>query len=85
MKDLIGRKVLLKPKSSRDAFDMFLNGKTGIVESVEQDFENRIYIAVVLEEDEGRDLGFAKSVGHRFFFDLDEIEILPANSPNEHE
>lgn len=76
MKDLIGKKVKLKPKKSRDAFDMFLEEKCGIVESVEQDFEDRVYVAVVLEDDDGKDLGFAKSVGHRFFFDLDEIEIL---------
>lgn len=82
MKDLVGKKVLLKPKKSRDAFDIFLDGKTATVESIEQDFEDRIYVAVVLDEDEGRDLGFAKSVGHRFFFDLDEVEVLPTNSTN---
>lgn len=76
MKNLVGKKVLLKPKKSRDAFDMFLDGKRGIVESIEQDFEDRIYVAVVLDIDEGKDLGFEKKVGHRFFFDVDEIEVL---------
>lgn len=76
MKDLVGKKVILKPKKGRDAFDIFLQDKIGIVESVEEDFEGRIYAAVVLEDDEGKDLGFDKRTAHRFFFDLDELEII---------
>lgn len=76
MKHLIGKRVVLRPKKSRDAFDMFLKDKIGIVESVEEDFEARVYAAIVLEDDEGKDLGFEKKIAHRFFFDLDEIEVL---------
>lgn len=76
MKNLVGRKVILKPKAGRDVFDLFLKDKIGIVESIETDFENRIYIAVILEDDEGKDLGFEHKVGHRFFFDTDEIELV---------
>ena len=76
MKDLTGKKVRLAPKKGRDAFDMFLAGKTGTVESIERDFEDRVYAAVVLDDDEGRDLGLQKSVAHRFFFDLDELIVL---------
>ncbi|HQU83438.1 MAG TPA: hypothetical protein PKY59_09950 [Pyrinomonadaceae bacterium] len=76
MKDLVGKKVILKPKNGRDAFDIFLKDKIGIVESIEEDFENRIYAAVVLEDDDGRDLGFEKKIAHRFFFDLDELEFI---------
>jgi hypothetical protein len=74
--DLVGQKVRLWPKKGRDAFDMFLEGKTGVVESVEIDHEDRTYLAVVLDEDEGRDLGIEKKVGHRFFFDVDEVQKL---------
>ena len=76
MKDLIGKKVVLKPKDGRDALDLFLRGKTAIVESMETDFEDRIYAAVVLEIDAGKDLGIEKKIAHRFFFDLDELEIV---------
>lgn len=76
MKDLVGKKVILKPKKNRDAFDIFLKDKIGIIESVEEDFENRLFAAVVLESDEGKDLGFDKKTAHRFFFELDEIEFL---------
>ena len=76
MKELIGKKVRLKPKAGRDAFDLFLRERTATVESVEIDFEDRTYLAVVLDDDEGRDLGLEKQIGHRFFVDLDEVEIL---------
>lgn len=76
MKKLIGKKVILKPKMGRDVFDMFLAGKTATIESVEVDFENRTYLAVVLDDDEGKDLGFQQKIGHRFFFDTDEIELI---------
>lgn len=76
MKDLVGKKVVLKPKSGRDVFDMFLAGKTATVESVEVDLEDRTYLAVVLDDDEGKDLGFQQKIGHRFFFEPDEIELI---------
>lgn len=76
MTDLVGKRVILKPRKGRDAFDIFLENKIAVVESIETDFENRVYAAVVLEADEGADLGFARKIAHRFFFDLDEIEVL---------
>jgi hypothetical protein len=47
------------------------------VESVEQDYEGRLHIAVVLEEDPGRELGMMRQPGHRFFFGADEVEPEP--------
>jgi hypothetical protein len=71
-----GAKVRLRPKSGADAFDLMLAGKTAIVEAVEQDAESRIHLAVVLEDDPGKDLGLMRQPGHRFFYGLDEIELL---------
>jgi hypothetical protein len=79
MKDLIGKKVVLKPKEGRDAFDMFFLDTIATVESVEVDFENRTYLGVVLDIDEGKDLGLEHKIGHRFFFDIDELELLAAD------
>lgn len=76
MNDWLGKKVILNPKAGRDAFDLFLSGKTATVESVEVDFEDRVYLAVVLDDDEGKDLGFARKMGHRFFFEPDEVETV---------
>jgi hypothetical protein len=72
----VGDKVCLRPKGRADAFDLLLAGRTAIVEAVEQDAEDRIYLAVVLEDDPGQDLGWMRQPGHRFFFGLDEIEPL---------
>jgi hypothetical protein len=69
-------RVRLHPKAGADMMDLALDGKAAIVESIEQDYEGQIQIAVVLEDDPGKDLGFLKQPGHRFFFRLEEIEPL---------
>lgn len=69
-----GRRVRLRPKGRADIFDLALDGKIGIVESVECDFEDRVYVTVTVEDDPGRDLGRAGQPGHRFFFRTDEVE-----------
>jgi hypothetical protein len=60
---------------NRTAVDR-IAGKTATVESIEQDFEGRVYLAVVVEDDPGRDLGALRQPGHRFFFRPDEVEPL---------
>lgn len=67
-------RVRLQPRAGADMMDLALSGKIGIVESIEQDYEGQIQIAVVLEDDPGRDLGFLRQPGHRFFFRAEEIE-----------
>ena len=71
-----GDRVRLRPRHGADILDTFLAGKTAIIEAVEQDFENRIQFAVVLEDDPGRDLGEMRQAGHRFFFSVEEVEPL---------
>ena len=41
---------------------------------IEQDAESRIHLALVLDDDPGKDLGFMRQPGHRFFYTLDEVE-----------
>jgi hypothetical protein len=71
-----GDRVRLRPKAGGDVFDVVLAGRIAIVESVEQDFDDRIHIAVVIEDDPGKDLGLLRQPGHRFFFAEDEVELL---------
>jgi hypothetical protein len=71
-----GDRVVLRPQRRADIFDIALAGKIGIVEAVEEDFEGRVHLAVVLEDDPGRDLGMLRQPGHRFFFSLDEVEAI---------
>jgi hypothetical protein len=71
-----GDRVRLRPRGGADVMDMALAGMTANVESIEQDFEGRVYLAVTVDEDPGRDLGALKQPGHRFFFQPDEVEPL---------
>jgi hypothetical protein len=69
-----GDRVRLHPTRRADIFDIALNGKIGIVDAVEEDFESNTHIAVTLEDDPGADLGAAAQIGHRFFFRPEEME-----------
>ncbi|HEX3724689.1 MAG TPA: hypothetical protein VHV08_00535 [Pirellulales bacterium] len=71
-----GDRVRLQPRRRADIFDIALEGKTAIVEAIEQDLEMRIYLAVVVDDDPGAALGFARQIGHRFYFGVDEVEPL---------
>ena len=66
--------VLLRPRRGADILDVVLAGKRAIVESVEEDYEGKTHVAIVLEDDPGRDLGMLRQPGHRFFFGLEEVE-----------
>ena len=56
--------------------DIALAGQIAIVESIEQDYEGKSHVCVVMEDDPGRDLGMLRQPGHRFFFDAGEIDHL---------
>ena len=71
-----GSRVRLWPRAGRDIFDIALSGKVAIVEKVEQDFEDRILLAVSVEDDPGREMVDLPVLGHRFFFSPEEIEPL---------
>jgi hypothetical protein len=68
--------VRIRPKSRADIMDIALEGKAAVIEAIEHDAENRIHLALVLDDDPGKDLGFLRQPGHRFFFGLDEVEPL---------
>jgi hypothetical protein len=71
-----GDRVRLRPRPGGDIFDLALAGKIAIVESIEQDYEDKLHFAVVLEDDPGRDMGMLRQPGHRFFFSTEEVEPL---------
>jgi len=70
----IGDRVWLKPRSGGDIFDLALAGKTATIEAIEQDYENNIHLAVIIDDDPGKDMGFLRKPGHRFFFTPEEVE-----------
>ncbi|HJS24811.1 MAG TPA: hypothetical protein VJ751_10695 [Pyrinomonadaceae bacterium] len=69
-----GDRVRLKPRARGDVFDLALAGKTAVIEAIEEDYEGNAHLAVVLEDDPGRDLGMLRQPGHRFFFSVEEVE-----------
>ena len=71
-----GDRVRLKPRSGGDILDLALAGRVAIIESIEQDYEDKVHLAVLIEDDPGRDLGALRQPGHRFFFAPEEIEPL---------
>ncbi len=79
-----GDRVRLWPQKSADIMDMALKGKVAIIEAIESDLDDKIHVAVVLEDDPGRDLGMLRQPGHRFFFSPDEIEPVGLNGEVSH-
>jgi hypothetical protein len=69
-----GDRVKIKPKSRADIMDIALTGKIAAIEAIEQDAEGRIHFALVLDDDPGKDLGYMRQPGHRFFYTVDEVE-----------
>ena len=72
----VGDRVRLRPSKRADIFDTALTGQIAIISGIEEDFEKNIHLAVVLEDDPGKDLGEMRFSGHRFFFSVSEIEPL---------
>jgi len=75
-----GDRVRLRPRQRGDIFDLALAGKIATVEAIEQDYEDQIHLAVVIDDDPGREFGIMRQPGHRFFFSPDELEPLALES-----
>jgi hydrogenase maturation protease len=76
-----GSRVRLHPTQGADIFDRALEGRLARVERIEQDGEDRLHLAVSLEDDPGGALGPASQLGHRFFFSPEEVEPVEDDSP----
>jgi hypothetical protein len=72
----VGDRVRIWPQKSADILDLALKGKVAVIEAIERDFEDRVHLGVVLEDDPGRDFGMMRQPGHRFFFSPHEVEPL---------
>jgi hydrogenase maturation protease len=77
----VGSRVRLHPAHSGDIFDRALEGRMAFVERIEQDGEDRLHLAVSLEDDPARALGPASQLGHRFFFSPTEVEPVEDGAP----
>jgi len=69
-----GDRVRLRPKAGGDVIDLALDGKIAAIESIEQDYEGKLHVCVVVDDDPGRDMGLMRQPGHRFFFASSEVQ-----------
>jgi hypothetical protein len=77
----VGDRVRLWPQKKADIIDMALTGKVAVIEAIDQDFEDQIQLAVVLDDDPGREFGMMRQPGHRFFFSPEEVEPVVEGGP----
>jgi hydrogenase maturation protease len=78
-----GSGVRLHPRPGGDVMDIALSGQTATIECIEQDYEGKHHVCVVLDNDPGKDMGMLRQPGHRFFFDAEEVEPLPPEESSE--
>jgi hypothetical protein len=71
-----GDRVRIQPRTRADIMDIALSGRTAVVESIERDYEDVVHVALIVDDDPGKDLGELRQPGHRFFFGLDDIELV---------
>jgi len=69
-----GDRVRLRPKGGGDILDLALMNRIAVVEAIEQDYEGNVHLAVVLDDDPGKDFGVLRQPGHRFFFAPEEVD-----------
>ena len=74
-----GSRVRIRPRGRADVMDLALAGKTAVIEAIECDAEDQIQLALVLDDDPGKDLGMMRQPGHRFFYGVDEVEPVKAD------
>lgn len=80
-----GSRVRLRPRQGGDVMDIALAGQLATIECIEQDYEGKSHVCVVLDNDPGRDMGLLRQPGHRFFFDSEEVEPLSEEEAREHQ
>ncbi len=71
-----GSSVRLHPRGRADSWDSLMDGKIATVRAIHQDFEDRMYVAVTVDDDPASDLH--DWYGRSFFFSPDEVEPLAA-------
>jgi hypothetical protein len=75
----VGDRVRLWPLGDADILDIAMKGKFANIVGIEQDYEERVYLAVTVDDDPGQDMGQMGKPGHRFFFRPEEVELLEAD------
>jgi hypothetical protein len=73
-----GSRVRLRPRRRSDSLDLFLAGRTATIAMVHRDLEDRVHLAVTLDDDPGADL--KRAYGRFFYFSPDEVCPIEAEA-----
>jgi hypothetical protein len=68
-----GDKVRLRPGSDGNPFDRMLDGRLATIERILWDVEDRLYLAVTVDDDPGQEL--LRETGRFLFFFPNEVEV----------
>lgn len=71
-----GSRVRLRPKRQADVWDFFVDGKEAHVQGVYRDMEDRVHVAVTVDDDPASE--FHEWYGRALFYGCDEVEPLEA-------
>jgi hypothetical protein len=69
-----GAALLLKPGTDRDVYDRMLDGRTATLERIYIDYDDRVHLAVTVDDDPGQEL--MRETGRYLFFFPHEVKPL---------
>ncbi len=68
-----GAKVMLAPGTDRDPYDRMLDGRLATLERIYVDFDDRVHLAVTVDDDPGQEL--MRETGRYLFFSPNEVQL----------
>jgi hypothetical protein len=69
-----GSRLILKPGTDRDPYDRMLDGRRATIERIYIDYDDRVHLAVTVDDDPGQDL--MRETGRYLFFFPHEVQPL---------
>jgi hypothetical protein len=69
-----GSKLLLKPGTDRDVYDRMLDGRRATLERIYVDYDERVHLAVTVDDDPGQVL--MRETGRYLFFFANEVQPI---------
>ena len=67
-----GSKLVLRPGTDRGTHDRLLDGRRATLERIYVDYDDRVHLAVTVDDDPGQDL--MRETGRYLFFFANEVE-----------
>jgi hypothetical protein len=69
-----GATLVLRPGTDRDPYDRMLDGRRATLERIYVDYDDRVYLAVTIDDDPGQEL--MRETGRYVFFFVNEVQPL---------